>query len=114
MGSCKDTHETTDAQAKAYMNNEIIWARLIVKAWEDPKIREQMKNASKAFDSNPDAVNNLLMELAKKFGFMDPPPVIPPGVKLKIVFDEPNLIHLILPSMKQTPPGPMMMVPHSL
>jgi hypothetical protein len=112
MGTCKDIHETTDAQAKTYMHNEIIWARMIVKAWEHPEIKERMRKASQ--DPNPDATNNLLMALAKELGFTDPLPVIPPGVKLKIVFDEPTVMHLILPSMRQTPPGPLMMVPHSL
>jgi hypothetical protein len=39
---------------------------------------------------------------------------IPQGVVLKIAFDSPTEVHLLMPSTTYIPCGPLDMVPHSL
>jgi hypothetical protein len=56
--------------------------------------------------------NAFLVKYAKdKLGF---DVEVPPGVILKIVFDSPTNVHLVLPAFQNIPPSPVDMVPHAL
>jgi hypothetical protein len=96
---------TTQAQAVTYMNNEIIWARIIVLAWQNAEVMALLV-------ANKDNANAVVQEISEKwFGMKG---TIPPGVTLKVAFDSPTEVHLLMPSTTYIPCGPLDMVPHSL
>ena len=94
----------TQDQAIAYMNNEIIWARIIVSAWTDQTLLDKLR-ASK------DNINQIVQEQATLMGMTG---TIPDGTTLIFVEDTPGKNHMLMPLVENMPPGPLDMVPHSL
>jgi hypothetical protein len=108
------------------MNNEILWARIIVRAWQKKEVMDELRAlATSGEDATP-----FLVRMAKEFqaeiktpadkSALDPSDSyqfvvsIPDGVKTRIVEDTPTLVHLIMPPVENIPSSAINMTPHAL
>ena len=107
-----DERRSTSEEAIEYTNNEILWSRIYLEAWKNTKIRQCLEEAQKEVDAgNPDAVNELLVKLAGDFKLPKPSFL---GMKTKLVFDTPRVIHLRVPAVENMPRSPVAMVPYNI
>jgi hypothetical protein len=93
------------------MNNEMLWAKIIVLAWQDATVFAQLQALARSGES----ANDFLVKMATQYasqGF--PQPNFPPNVQTRIVIDTPTLVHLIMPPVENIPPSSIDMVPHAL
>jgi hypothetical protein len=108
MSQCDNECTTTQEQAINYMNNELLWAQLIVAAWLDQQLFKQMQTlASQGLDAN-----QFLLDEAQKRNL--PLPSFPQGVQTRIVVDTANVVHLVMPAVENIPARSVDMVPHAL
>jgi hypothetical protein len=98
------------------MNNEILWAQLIVLAWQNPSILEEMQDLAGDPTADPPlppkSANAFLIKMATRYNL--PQPNFANNVQTQIVIDTPDLVHLIMPPYQNIPPSSIDMVPHAL
>lgn len=103
--TCSDNCQSSQSAAVKYMQAEILWSTMYMNAWADPGLMADLQKVA-------DNANDYLVAYAKeKLGF---DVQVPAGVTLKIVFDSPTSVHLVLPAFQNIPPSPVDMVPHAL
>ena len=96
--------KATQHQAIDYTNNEILWQKIWVEAWQDSEIRKRM-------EENAHNANAFLYEMAEKF---KTPLTIPEGVTVVIHFDKSTVKNIIMPIVGNIPANPIAMVPYAL
>jgi hypothetical protein len=105
--SCPGNCLTNEDQAIGYMQNETLWMKIIVKAWQDPAYMQVIQGlAQSQADATP-----FLRQQAQEFGLTNCNFV--PGVKTVIVIDQVDTVHLILPAVQNIPARGVDMVPHA-
>ena len=103
-----DLPVTNQTQALNYMNNERLWAAIIVEAWKNPVLSAEIV----ALATSGSSANAFLSKMATQLDI--PVTFQPDGVQTIIVVDDPTRVHLIFPPVENIPPNPVQMVPHAL
>lgn len=108
--TCGTDCQTTQAQAISYMNNETLWAMIIVEAWQNNALFCELR----ALAQSGASANAFLQKFYEdNKGRGAPQPHFTPGVDTRIVIDTPNLVHLIMPAVENIPARAVDMVPHA-
>ena len=118
--------QSTQTQAVNYMNNEMLWAGIIVMAWNGTVwpngqswpagttgMTTVMKSMQYVVDQKMSA-NAFLVQCATAFPASLPQPNFPTDVQTLIVIDKPKTVHLVMPAFENIPPSSIDMVPHAL